>query len=205
MSESDPAPIDEVFRHVSGLGQTLLTGGARLADQRAIRQERELRRRGDLEAQSAARAAADLAALRSTPDQQRRRQQQAVEDTSDVVADTADVTSRISDVVESLSQKHPDQWLTGGEPITRRQAWTLGRLAERTGEEIPEGLTKAQASILIGTLTGEEGAAARTERLADVAYPAGVGQQPVGAVVPGAPAGRLAGPARSRTVSGPGL
>lgn len=48
--------------------------------------------------------------------------------------------------------KDPSDWVTGDEPATGAQLSYLHTLAEGAGEEIPEGLNKAQASELIETL-----------------------------------------------------
>jgi hypothetical protein len=46
----------------------------------------------------------------------------------------------------SPAEKDPSQWVTGDEPMTGPQASYLETLAHQAGEEVPEGLTKAQAS-----------------------------------------------------------
>jgi hypothetical protein len=48
--------------------------------------------------------------------------------------------------------KDPSDWVTGDEPATGAQLSYLHTLAEGAGEEVPEGLNKAQASELIETL-----------------------------------------------------
>jgi hypothetical protein len=48
--------------------------------------------------------------------------------------------------------KDPSEWVTGDEPATGAQLSYLHTLAEGAGEEVPEGLNKAQASELIETL-----------------------------------------------------
>jgi hypothetical protein len=48
--------------------------------------------------------------------------------------------------------KNPDQWVTGGEPMTRAQAAYLKRLCEGAGEAFTARLTKAQASKRIDSL-----------------------------------------------------
>jgi hypothetical protein len=50
------------------------------------------------------------------------------------------------------AEKPTDQWVTGDEPMTGPQASYLETLAREAGEEVPEGLTKAQASELIDRL-----------------------------------------------------
>lgn len=55
--------------------------------------------------------------------------------------------------------KDPQDWSTGGEPMTAAQHSYLHTLAQEAGEEVPEGLTKAEASELIDRLQD------RSERL----------------------------------------
>lgn len=57
------------------------------------------------------------------------------------------------------TQKDPKEWSTGDEPMTAAQESYLGTLAREAGEQVPEGLTKAQASELIDALQ------ARSQRL----------------------------------------
>lgn len=52
-------------------------------------------------------------------------------------------------------EKPVEQWATGDEPATGPQLSYLSTLAREAGEEVPEGLTKAQASELIDKLQGE--------------------------------------------------
>jgi hypothetical protein len=49
-------------------------------------------------------------------------------------------------------EKPVDQWATGGEPATGPQLSYLSTLAREAGEEVPDDLTKAQASELIDRL-----------------------------------------------------
>ena len=53
--------------------------------------------------------------------------------------------------------KDPDDWVTGDEPATGAQRSYLQTLAEEAGEEIPDDLTKAEASELIDRLQNETG------------------------------------------------
>jgi hypothetical protein len=48
--------------------------------------------------------------------------------------------------------KDPDAWTTGDEPATAAQRSYLETLATETGAEVPEELTKAEASKLIDDL-----------------------------------------------------
>ncbi|MFC9433985.1 DUF3072 domain-containing protein [Nocardia sp. NPDC057030] len=54
-------------------------------------------------------------------------------------------------------EKDTDQWTTGDEPITGPQQSYLHTLAQEAGEEVPDGLTKAQASQLIDELQQRTG------------------------------------------------
>lgn len=58
-------------------------------------------------------------------------------------------------------EKDPEDWATGDEPMTAPQESYLRTLAREAGEEVPDQLTKAQASELIDKLQG------RSERLRD--------------------------------------
>ena len=49
-------------------------------------------------------------------------------------------------------QKDPDEWKTGDEPMTASQRSYLNTLAQDTGEDVDENLTKAEASKLIDDL-----------------------------------------------------
>ena len=53
------------------------------------------------------------------------------------------------------AQKDPETWVTGGEPATGPQLSYLGTLAREAGREVPEGITKAQASEMIDELQGK--------------------------------------------------
>ncbi len=53
--------------------------------------------------------------------------------------------------------KHPDDWTTGDEPITGAQRSYLGTLAQEAGVDVPEELTKAEASKLIDELQERTG------------------------------------------------
>jgi hypothetical protein len=49
-------------------------------------------------------------------------------------------------------EKDPETWTTGGEPMTGPQESYLQTLAREAGEEVPDGLSKAEASELIDRL-----------------------------------------------------
>jgi hypothetical protein len=58
----------------------------------------------------------------------------------------------------SNTQKDPDQWVSGDEPMTGAQASYLTTLSEEAHEPPPEdGLTKAEASKKIDELRSELG------------------------------------------------
>ena len=52
------------------------------------------------------------------------------------------------------AEKPTDEWVTGDEPMTGPQASYLETLAREAGEDVPQGLTKAQASDMIDRLQG---------------------------------------------------
>jgi Protein of unknown function (DUF3072) len=58
---------------------------------------------------------------------------------------------------ENPAQKDPEEWVTGDEPMTAAQESYLRTLAREAGEEVPDGLTKAQASEMIDELQGRSG------------------------------------------------
>lgn len=51
--------------------------------------------------------------------------------------------------------KPVEQWATGGEPATGPQKSYLSTLAREAGEEVPDDLTKADASVMIDKLQGQ--------------------------------------------------
>ena len=53
------------------------------------------------------------------------------------------------------ARKDPDEWVTGDEPMTGAQASYLATLARDTGRDVPESLTKAEASKLIDELQSD--------------------------------------------------
>jgi len=54
-------------------------------------------------------------------------------------------------------QKDPEDWVTGDEPMTGPQRSYLETLAREAGAEVPESLTKAEASELIDKLQQQTG------------------------------------------------
>ena len=63
---------------------------------------------------------------------------------------------------DQRAEKHPQEWVTGDEPLTGPQASYLETLAREAGEDVPEGLTKAEASELIERLQATTGRGADT-------------------------------------------
>ena len=53
---------------------------------------------------------------------------------------------------DPTAEKDPHDWVTGDEPATGAQKSYLETLARRTDEEVPEDLTKAEASMKIDEL-----------------------------------------------------
>ena len=58
---------------------------------------------------------------------------------------------------EQTTEKDPDDWATGDEPMTGAQRSYLQTLAREAGEEVPDGLTKAEASKRIDELQDRTG------------------------------------------------
>ena len=59
------------------------------------------------------------------------------------------------------AMKDPGEWVTGDEPLTGPQESYLHTLAREAGEEVPEGLTKREASERIDELQERTGRGAR--------------------------------------------
>lgn len=57
------------------------------------------------------------------------------------------------------AEKDTSEWVTGDEPMTGPQRSYLGTLAQEAGRDIPDDLTKAQASELIDELQQQTGRA----------------------------------------------
>ncbi len=55
------------------------------------------------------------------------------------------------------AEKDPSDWVTGDEPMTGPQRSYLQTLAREAGEDLPEDLTKAEASEKIDELQEETG------------------------------------------------
>jgi len=58
---------------------------------------------------------------------------------------------------DPTAEKDPSDWVTGDEPATGAQKSYLGTLARQAGEDVPEELTKADASRKIDELKDETG------------------------------------------------
>lgn len=54
-------------------------------------------------------------------------------------------------------EKDPSDWVTGDEPMTGPQRSYLHTLAQEAGREVPDELTKAEASTLIDELQDTTG------------------------------------------------
>ena len=58
---------------------------------------------------------------------------------------------------DTSAEKDPSDWVTGDEPATGPQKSYLSTLAREAGEEVPEDISKADASIKIDELQEETG------------------------------------------------
>ena len=58
---------------------------------------------------------------------------------------------------DPTAEKDPSDWVTGDEPATGAQKSYLQTLARQAGEEVPDELTKADASRKIDELQDETG------------------------------------------------
>jgi hypothetical protein len=59
--------------------------------------------------------------------------------------------------VNRTPEKDPQDWTTGDEPMTGPQESYLHTLAQEAGEEVPDELTKLEASQLIDRLQEKTG------------------------------------------------
>lgn len=62
-----------------------------------------------------------------------------------------------TDIPGDNTVKNPDEWTTGNEPMTGAQKSYLKTLSDQAGEELNEGLTKAEASKRIEELQQKTG------------------------------------------------
>ncbi|ALG09426.1 DUF3072 domain-containing protein [Kibdelosporangium phytohabitans] len=60
-------------------------------------------------------------------------------------------------MAEPNPEKDPEEWTTGDEPMTGPQQSYLHTLAQEAGEQVPDELTKAEASKLIDDLQQRTG------------------------------------------------
>ncbi|SCX46380.1 Protein of unknown function [Klenkia marina] len=58
---------------------------------------------------------------------------------------------------DPTAEKDPHDWVTGDEPATGAQKSYLSTLAQQAGEEVPDDISKADASIKIEELQDETG------------------------------------------------
>ncbi|GAA1534121.1 DUF3072 domain-containing protein [Kribbella lupini] len=63
----------------------------------------------------------------------------------------------MSQDVQPVPDKDPEEWTTGDEPMTGPQESYLHTLAQEAGEQVPDGLSKADASKLIDELQARTG------------------------------------------------
>ncbi len=70
---------------------------------------------------------------------------------------TEPTSSPTSDSPTSNPEKDPQEWVTGDEPMTGPQQSYLQTLAREGSEELPDNLTKAQASVEIERLQDKTG------------------------------------------------
>jgi hypothetical protein len=73
------------------------------------------------------------------------------------VTENDDVTANVTADVTPNPEKDPDDWVTGDEPMTGPQASYLRTLAQEANVEVPDGLSKADASKLIDELQEQTG------------------------------------------------
>jgi hypothetical protein len=67
------------------------------------------------------------------------------------------VSDNVKGQPQGNAEKDPDDWVTGDEAMTGAQASYLKTLSEEAGEELDEGLTKAEASKKIDALQEKTG------------------------------------------------
>lgn len=67
------------------------------------------------------------------------------------------VFERKGTTVNRTPEKDPRDWTTGDEPMTGPQESYLHTLAQEAGEEVPDELTKVEASQLIDRLQEKTG------------------------------------------------
>jgi hypothetical protein len=68
-----------------------------------------------------------------------------------------DMSDEVRQAPNETPEKDPADWVTGDEPMTGPQRSYLQTLGQEAGREIPDDLTKAQASSLIDELQQSTG------------------------------------------------
>ena len=63
-----------------------------------------------------------------------------------------DMSDDVQQAPNETPEKDPANWVTGDEPMTGPQRSYLHTLGQEAGREVPDDLTKAQASNLIDEL-----------------------------------------------------
>jgi hypothetical protein len=63
--------------------------------------------------------------------------------------------------------KDPEEWTTGGEPMTGAQESYVHTLAREAGEDVPDDMTKAEASQKIEELQQKTGRGTQQPKKAD--------------------------------------
>jgi hypothetical protein len=78
------------------------------------------------------------------------------ETTGDRAESAAPGATRSADLPPS-AERDPDEWVTGDQPMTGPQKSYVHTLAHEAGAEVPEDLSKAEASKLIDELQDRTG------------------------------------------------
>ncbi len=78
------------------------------------------------------------------------------EDSSTHESSTTHTESTTTEVTPS-AEKDPSDWVTGDEPMTGPQGSYLHTLAQEAGHDVPDDLSKADASKMIDELQSETG------------------------------------------------
>lgn len=77
--------------------------------------------------------------------------------TLDPSQSTRDTDGSNDQAVGDSAEKPVEEWATGDEPATGPQLSYLSTLAREAGREVPENISKGQASLLIDELQQESG------------------------------------------------
>ena len=67
------------------------------------------------------------------------------------------MSDNVQPTPQENAEKDPTDWVTGEEPMTGPQRSYLSTLAQEAGREIPDNLTKAEASAMIDELQQQTG------------------------------------------------